>query len=76
MIEHPGKILWRDYLKPLDILQETFAKRIGISVTLLSDIKNGRRRITKRTAKKLAKEFTQTSIEYWMSLQTKYEASI
>jgi addiction module HigA family antidote len=46
----PGEFLVEEWLKPLDMSQETFAERIGVSVEYVSEIVDGRRGVTEEMA--------------------------
>lgn len=46
----PGEFLVEEWLKPLDMSQETFAERIGVSAEFLSEIVDGRRGVTEEMA--------------------------
>jgi len=71
---HPGEILLEEFLKPLGISQEEFAKHLGGSWTQpkLSAIINKKRRVTEAIALDFADAF-QTSPDFWINLQTKYD---
>jgi addiction module HigA family antidote len=71
---HPGEILLEDFLKPLGISQEQFAKHLGGSWTQpkVSEIVNNKRRITEAIALDFADAFGSTP-EFWIHLQTIYD---
>jgi antitoxin HigA-1 len=66
----PGEILLEEFLKPLGISQQQFAKHLGGTWTQpkISEIINGKRRITESTALAFADAFG-TSAEFWLNLQ-------
>ena len=68
----PGEILERVYLEPLELTQEQFAGRVGVSRRMINEIVNGKRSITPRTAMKFGKALD-TSPLFWMNLQDRYD---
>jgi len=54
---HPGKILFKEFLQPLNISAYKLAKDIEIPQTRVSEIIKGKRRITADTALRLSKYF-------------------
>ena len=52
---HPGKILFKEFLQPLNISAYKLAKDIEIPQTRISEIIKGNRRITADTALRLSK---------------------
>jgi len=68
---HPGEVL-KDELKSRKIKQSDFAKNIGIALTILNEIINGKRSITADTALILEKALDIEAI-YWLNLQCNYE---
>jgi addiction module HigA family antidote len=68
---HPG-IYLKDYLDELQMTQDEFAKRLGITGKQLSLILSEEANITADIAYKLSK-LIGTSAELWMNLQTKYD---
>lgn len=69
---HAGTILKDLYLDPLDLSITDAAKSLGITRAALSEIINGKRAITPRTAIKLAKAFGNSAV-VWMNLQQQYD---
>jgi addiction module HigA family antidote len=51
---HPGEMLLEDFLKPLNISQTDFARRISVSYPRLSELIHGKRGVTPDTALRLA----------------------
>ncbi len=47
---HPGEMLLEEFLKPLHISQNEFARRIGVSFPRLNEIVNEKRGVTIDTA--------------------------
>jgi addiction module HigA family antidote len=69
---HPGEVILEDFLKPLDMSVHQLAKALAVDATRLNEIVHGRRGITADTALRLSRYF-QTTPDFWMNLQTKYE---
>jgi addiction module HigA family antidote len=68
---HPGETI-REELNELGITPYRLAKETGLEETAISQILNGKRRITARTALRLG-AFFGTSPEFWLNLQTAYD---
>lgn len=68
---HPGFYL-KEYLDELQLSQDEFAKKLGISNEKLSLILSEKANLTVDIANKLS-ELTGTSTEMWINLQTKYD---
>jgi len=71
-IEHPGIVLWEEYLQPLGISQSRFARDVHISYPRANEIVNGKRAITPDTALRIAR-YLGTSAEYWLNWQSLYD---
>lgn len=71
----PGEIIAEEFLKPLGITQNGLARALNVPPARVNDIVHGRRAITADTAVRLA-VFFQTSVEFWLSLQSQYDARI
>ena len=71
---HPGDIIKRVYLEPLNLSVTELAKHINMSRRNLYYIVNEKASITPETAFKLSKVFT-TSIQVWLNLQQQYDLS-
>ena len=69
---HPGEILLEEFLKPLEISAYRLSKDIGIPQTRISQIINGKRRITADTALRLASYFGNTA-KFWLGLQNDFD---
>ena len=69
---HPGEVLSKEFLKPLEISAYRLSKAIGIPQTRTSEILKGRRRITADTALRLSKYFG-NSAKFWLGLQDDYD---
>ena len=69
---HPGEILLEEFLKPADITQMAFAKKLGWIRARLNELIKGKRGITAEAALDLAKALG-TSAKLWMNLQAMYD---
>lgn len=69
---HPGEVLLEELLEPFDITAYRLAKEIKIPQTRISQILQGRRRITADTALRLS-EFFGNSAQFWLGLQDDYD---
>ena len=69
---HPGGILKRHYLEPLNLTVSATAKALGISRKTLSKIVNERCAISSDMALRLSKAFC-TSPNLWTNLQQAYD---
>lgn len=72
ILEHPGVVLWEEYLKPRGITQTRFARDINISFARANEVLNGKRGITSDTALRVAR-YLGTSAEYWMNWQAAFD---
>jgi addiction module HigA family antidote len=69
---HPGGILRRLYLEPLDISTITLAKAIGVSRKTISKLVNERGAVTPEMALRLSIAF-ETTPQLWLNLQQNYD---
>ncbi len=69
---HPGEILLREFLEPLDITSYRLSKDIGVAQTRISEILSGKRSITADTALRLSRYFG-NSAQFWLNLQAQYD---
>jgi len=69
---HPGEILEEEFLKPMNITAYRLAKETNIPQTRISEIVNGRRRISAETAVKFSKFFG-NSEKFWLGIQNDYD---
>src|SRR5438094_7828365 len=69
---HPGGILKRQYLEPLDIGVAQAALALGVSRKTLSKILHERGAVTPDMALRLARAFN-TTPELWLNLQRTYD---
>ena len=72
---HPGKILRREFLEPMDISSYRLAKGLNVPLTRIAAILAGRRAVTAETALRLSRYF-RTSKGFWLNLQTAYDLEI
>lgn len=71
-IEHPGILLWEEYLRPLKITQTKIARDINISYQRVNELINGKRGISPDTALRLSR-YLGTTAEYWLNWQALYD---
>jgi addiction module HigA family antidote len=69
---HPGGILKRLYLKPLNLSTVVLAKAIGVSRKTISKLVNERGAITPEMAFRLSIAFN-TTPRLWLNLQQNYD---
>lgn len=68
---HPGEILSKDFLEPLNLTPYRLAADIGVGRMRVSEIVNGKRDITPDTAIRLGLYFG-IEPEFWLNLQAHY----
>ncbi len=71
---HPGVILLKEFLEPLELTQKALATHVGISVQRVNEIVRGKRGVTPETAW-LFSEALQTTPEFWLNLQSIHDLS-
>jgi len=69
---HPGEILKKEFLDPMEISAYRLSKETFIPQTRISEIINRKRRITADTALRFSKFFG-TSAKFWLGLQNDYD---
>ena len=69
---HPGEIIRELCLEPLGISVSHAAKALGVSRKALSDLLNGRSRVTPEMAVRLSMAF-ETTAESWLMQQAQYD---
>lgn len=69
---HPGEILKELWLEELNLSITDTAKALGVSRVAISEIINGRRRISAGMAFRLSKAFN-TTPEVWINMQTTHD---
>ncbi len=72
---HPGEILNKEFLIPLNITQYRLAKAIGVDARRIHSIVHGERSITAETALLLGRFFG-NSAGFWMGLQSQYDLEV
>ena len=65
---HPGEILQREFLDPLELTQVAFAKHIGVPTQRINEIVRGKRGVMPETAWLFAQALD-TTPEFWLNLQ-------
>ena len=71
---HPGKVVRVSCLEPLGLNVTDAAKVLGVSRQALSNLLNGRARLSTEMAIRLAKAFGSTT-ETWIRLQAAYDVA-
>jgi len=69
---HPGEIASEDFRKPHKLSMNRLPLDLRVPVTRIADIVAERRGISADTALRLARYFN-TSSQFWLNLQTKYD---
>ncbi len=72
---HPGEVLQKEFLEPLELSQNKLAQAIRVSARRINEIVLGKRRITANTALRLARYFGM-SPEFWLGLQMDYDLDV
>lgn len=71
---HPGTILLKEYLEPMNLTQKKLANHLDIPIQRINEIVRGKRGISSDTAWLLSKAFN-TSPDFWLNLQSMYDLS-
>ena len=74
-LDHIGKILAEEFLKPYNLSQNALAKAIGVAPSRITDIVNGRRGITADTDLRLTRLFN-LSEGYFLRIQEHIETTM
>ncbi|MCH2533124.1 MAG: HigA family addiction module antitoxin [Bdellovibrionales bacterium] len=69
---HPGEMLLEEFLKPLNLTQQSFAKHMGWTYAKVNEIVNGKRGVSPEVALSLADAFSNTP-QFWMNLQSQHD---
>ncbi len=72
---HPGEVLEREFLEPLELSQYRLAKEISVPARRINEIVHGTRAISADTALRLARYFATTD-EFWLNLQMRYDLEV
>ena len=71
---HPGGFVLRQCIEPLGLTIKDAAAALGVTRTTLSDLVNGKRRISSEMAVRLSKVFG-GSVESWITQQARYDVA-
>ncbi len=69
---HPGEILLKEFLEPLNLSQVELAAKIHVPIQRINTLVNGKRGMTAETAI-LISRVLKTTPEFWLNLQTAYD---
>jgi len=69
---HPGEVLLKDFLEPMELSQNALSRAISVPPRRVNEIVLGKRGITADTALRLA-AFFGTSEGLWLGLQADYD---
>ena len=69
---HPGKMLFQEFLLPLNMTQKELAERIAVSYPRVNELVHGKRNLTPDTALRLSKLFG-TTAEFWLKGQLAWD---
>ncbi|MDA8137027.1 MAG: HigA family addiction module antitoxin [Desulfobacteraceae bacterium] len=69
---HPGEILLKSYIEPLDLTISLLAKALGVSRKAVSAIVNERKSVTPDMALRLAQAFN-TTPDLWLNMQKNHD---
>jgi addiction module HigA family antidote len=72
---HPGEILREEFMLPLNLNMHKLAMALRVPVTRITEIVHKRRAITSDTALRLGRFFN-TTPEFWLNLQTRYDLEV
>lgn len=72
---HPGEILLKEFLKPMEISQYRLAQDINVPARRINEIVLGKRAITADTALRLS-EYFGLSEKFWLNLQIRYNLEV
>jgi addiction module HigA family antidote len=72
---HPGDILLREFMEPLELSSYKLAKELGVSVPTVNEIVRRRRAVTAEMALRLAR-YLGTTAQLWQNLQSQYDLEI
>jgi addiction module HigA family antidote len=72
---HPGEVLREEFITPLGLTAHALSMALQVPAPRISEIVRERRAITADTALRLAKYFD-TSVQFWLNLQTDYDVAV
>ena len=74
-IVHPGEVILEEVIKPLGLTQKEAAKGLGIPQSRLSELVNGKLRISAEYALRLSLFFGMDE-QTWLNLQNNYDRQL
>jgi len=69
---HPGEMLRKEFLEPLEMTQRDLAEHMGVHLPRVNEMINGKRSLSPQSAAMLARIFD-TSERFWLNLQSAYD---
>jgi len=69
---YPGEVLLEEFLKPLDVSQNSLARAVNVPPRRINEIVHGKRSVSADTAVRLSRFFG-TSEKFWLGLQNDYD---
>lgn len=69
---HPGEMLQKEFLEPMQISQKEFAFHLGWTPARLNEIIHAKRGITSESALSISDAFDMEA-EFWLNLQNNWE---
>jgi antitoxin HigA-1 len=72
---HPGDILRRDFMKPMNLRARRLAKELDVSIHTINEIVHRRRGVNAAMALRLGRLFG-TTPQLWQKLQCRYDLEI
>ena len=75
VINHPGEILFEEFMKPLGLSSNALALALRVPANRITGIVNGQRAVSADTALRLARYFG-TTPEFWMGIQAGHDLSL
>lgn len=70
---HPGKIIREQYLKPRGWTPTQLSRELGVCHQRITKLCGQRQGLTAEVAIRLSRLFADTTPEYWMDLQSRFE---
>ena len=69
---HPGEMLLKEFLTPMEITQRELADAIHVPYQRVNELVNQKRGVTPSTALRLARFFS-VSADFWLNLQIRWD---
>ena len=69
---HPGEMLLKEFLEPMDLTQKAFAEHLHWTYARLNEIINGKRGVSAESALAFS-DALGTTPEFWLSLQHNWD---